>query len=64
MERVYGGFPAEMGREAHRPASGPVEAIAEDLVDAMRRYAREQPGAAMLWALGIGFVLGWKLKPW
>lgn len=27
-------------------------------------YARERPEVAALWCLGIGFVLGWKLKPW
>lgn len=27
-------------------------------------YARERPEVVALWALGIGFVLGWKLKPW
>jgi len=24
----------------------------------------DKPEAAALWCLGIGFVLGWKLKPW
>jgi len=27
-------------------------------------YARANPEAAMLWCFGIGFILGWKLKPW
>jgi hypothetical protein len=27
-------------------------------------YARENPGMAALWCFGIGFILGWKLKPW
>ncbi|GIX00449.1 MAG: hypothetical protein KatS3mg111_3781 [Pirellulaceae bacterium] len=27
-------------------------------------YARERPEMVALWAFGIGFVLGWKLKPW
>lgn len=35
-----------------------------DLVQYFQDYARENPGAAALWCLGIGFVLGWKLKPW
>ncbi len=29
-----------------------------------REYARERPEVVALWAFGIGFVLGWKLKPW
>ena len=29
-----------------------------------RDYARERPEVVALWAFGVGFVLGWKLKPW
>jgi len=36
----------------------------QDLMQYMRDYARERPDAAALWCFGIGFVLGWKLKPW
>ncbi len=35
-----------------------------DLVEYCRQYARERPGVVALWCLGIGIVLGWKLKPW
>jgi len=35
-----------------------------DLVHHLSEYAKENPTAAALWCLGIGFVLGWKLKPW
>ena len=37
---------------------------AEDLMCYLRNYARERPDVAALWCFGIGFVLGWKLKPW
>jgi hypothetical protein len=36
----------------------------KDMVSYVREYARENPEAAALWCLGIGFLLGWKLKPW
>ena len=36
----------------------------QDLVQYAKDYARKQPEMAALWCLGIGFVLGWKLKPW
>lgn len=36
----------------------------QDLMRYAREYARENPEAAALWCLGVGFVLGWKLKPW
>ncbi len=35
-----------------------------DLIEYAKNYAREKPEVAALWCLGIGFVLGWKLKPW
>jgi hypothetical protein len=36
----------------------------DDTIQYLRDYAREKPENAALWCLGIGFVLGWKLKPW
>ncbi len=33
-------------------------------VEHFQEYARERPGVVALWCLGIGFVLGWKLKLW
>lgn len=38
--------------------------LSSDLVEYARQYAREKPEVVALWCLGIGFVLGWKLKPW
>lgn len=35
-----------------------------DLIEYLRQYAREKPEVVALWCFGIGFVLGWKLKPW
>lgn len=35
-----------------------------DLIDYVSDYAAQKPQVAALWCLGIGFVLGWKLKPW
>jgi hypothetical protein len=35
-----------------------------DLYTYFSDYARERPEVAALWCFGIGFVLGWKLKPW
>ena len=36
----------------------------QDIVQYLKTYAREKPDVAALWCFGIGFVLGWKLKPW
>jgi hypothetical protein len=35
-----------------------------DLANYLIDYARKNPGYAALTCIGIGFVLGWKLKPW
>jgi hypothetical protein len=34
------------------------------VVDSIEDYARAKPLSFGLWAFGIGFVLGWKLKLW
>jgi hypothetical protein len=34
------------------------------VVDYVKTYAKQNPDVAALWCFGIGFVLGWKLKPW
>ena len=36
----------------------------EDTLDSVEKYAREKPWAFGLCMLGVGFVVGWKLKPW
>ena len=38
--------------------------LTRDIVDYLTEYARDNPGHAALFCLGVGFVLGWKLKPW
>lgn len=41
----------------------PLEPLA-DLMEYLKQYARERPEMMALACLGIGFILGWKLKPW
>jgi hypothetical protein len=38
--------------------------VVEDLTEYFKKYARERPQTVALLCLGVGFVLGWKLKPW
>jgi hypothetical protein len=38
--------------------------VGQDLIEYVTEYAREKPEVAALWCFGIGFILGWKLKPW
>jgi len=35
-----------------------------EMLEYLRDYARENPEMAAVWCFGIGFVLGWRLKPW
>jgi hypothetical protein len=38
--------------------------LTRDVVEYLTEYARQNPGYAALACLSVGFVLGWKLKPW
>jgi hypothetical protein len=38
--------------------------VVQEVTQYLRDFARQNPEAAALWCFGIGFVLGWKLKPW
>ena len=64
IDTLRSDFPGSMTRAADYPAMGTLDHITGDALDRLKEYAREQPVAFGLWAMGIGFVLGWKLKPW
>jgi len=36
----------------------------EKTLGAIEDYARREPWAFATWVFSVGFVLGWKLKPW
>jgi hypothetical protein len=57
-------YPPDMMRAAQEPQAGAIESIATDVLDQLGEYARENPVSFALCAFGVGFVLGWKLKPW
>ena len=38
----------------------PLDELKSNLMD----YARQRPELVALYCFGLGFVLGWKLKPW
>lgn len=44
--------------------AGKLSPILENTLESVEAYARENPWQFGVWMLGIGFVLGWKLKPW
>jgi hypothetical protein len=54
------GYEAEPNSRHEQQELRPVD----DLMSYLREYVRENPEVAALTCFGIGFVLGWKLKPW
>lgn len=64
VDTARSNYPADMTRVADHPSMGNLEEMANDVLDRLKRYARDEPVSFGLWALGVGFVLGWKLKPW
>jgi hypothetical protein len=52
------------GNRTERPACETQASILCDLQCYTRDYVQQQPEKAALICLGIGFILGWKLKPW
>jgi hypothetical protein len=64
IDTLRSDFPADMTRAAEFPQMGTMEHVVNDALDRLTDYARDNPVAFGLCALGIGFVLGWKLKPW
>jgi ElaB/YqjD/DUF883 family membrane-anchored ribosome-binding protein len=41
-----------------------VESTIRSVAESTEDYARANPLSFAAWAFGIGFLLGWKLKPW
>lgn len=60
--------PADESRQESRTirqiAADPNLSGTEAAWECFREYAREKPEMVALWSLGIGFVLGWKLRLW
>jgi hypothetical protein len=54
-------FPRDMQQAAGRDKDFE---IGQDLIEYAKEYARQKPEVVALWCFGIGFILGWKLKPW
>lgn len=55
--------PAPQGPAVNEQACDQLKPV-DDIVDYVTTYARQNPGTAAVWCFGIGFIVGWKLKPW
>jgi hypothetical protein len=57
-------YPENMTRGVDIDTSNWAETTIHSVVDCIEDYARAKPVSFALWTFGIGFALGWKLKPW
>ena len=57
-------YPKNMTKAARYHASNWAESTIHSVVDCLEDYARAKPVSFAIWTFGIGFALGWKLKPW
>lgn len=57
-------FPPSMSRSLDEPSVTDFETAVQGAVESVKRYAREDPVRFGLIAVAVGFVLGWRLKPW
>ncbi len=58
-------WPSDMARASHRgPEENWAESAIRTIVDSVEDYAQREPLRFAAWVFGLGFVLGWKLKPW
>ena len=53
----------ESGHET-QARTAPREPTTKSAFEHFHEYQRERPELVALWCIGIGFVLGWKLKQW
>ena len=65
METAYEvKYPRDMVQASGTETVNWAESTIHSVVDCLEDYARARPLSFAMWSLGIGFVLGWKLKPW
>jgi len=58
-------WPHDMAQASHTDMEGNwMESTIRSVTDYVEDYAHREPVKFAAWVFGIGFVLGWKLKPW
>lgn len=62
--RERGNLPATEPQGQQFSTYGQHLSATEAAVECFRTYSREKPEAVAMWAFGVGFVLGWKLRIW
>lgn len=54
---------SEIAQDFRHAASRELKPL-EDLTAYMQEYAKQHPESVAIACLGVGFILGWKLKLW
>jgi hypothetical protein len=58
-------YPDDMVRASHGGAEENwAECAIRSVTDSVEDYARREPLKFAAWVFGIGFMLGWRMKPW
>ncbi len=58
-------WPNDMAQASHQGLEENwAESTIRTVVDSIEDYAHREPLRFAAWVFGIGFILGWKLKPW
>jgi hypothetical protein len=57
-------YPNDLGDYRLKGTVNWAESTIHSVVHSVESFARAKPLEFALWSFGIGFVLGWKLKPW
>ena len=57
-------YPQDMMAASGVETSNWAESTIHSVVNCLEDYARAKPLSFALWTFGVGFALGWKLKPW
>jgi hypothetical protein len=57
-------FPGTAASPASSNEESALHVYIEKAMEGIEDYARREPWAFATWVFGVGFVLGWKLKPW
>ncbi len=58
-------WPRDMAQASHPDmAENWMESTVRSVTDYVEDYAHREPLKFAAWVFGIGFVLGWKMKPW
>ncbi len=58
-------WPRDMAHETHHgPEENWMENTVRSVTDSVEDYARREPLKFAAWVFGIGFLMGWRMKPW